>query len=113
MTTCLNLLNDALQTHSYDEIAEIINVAKGTIKRWIDLESVPKAYCFELMRLNNIDIDYSKFSYKEKDQFFTPKETVKYCYNKTLEVLKKYNSVFHEFAVNRNIINRSTYTDVK
>jgi hypothetical protein len=112
MTTCLNLLNDALQTHSYDEIAEIINVAKGTIKRWIDLESVPKAYCFELMRLNNIDIDYSKFSYKEKDQFFTPKETVKYCYNKTLEVLKKYNVDEYHYTYIEPSAGKGTFLDI-
>jgi hypothetical protein len=39
------------------------------------------------LKLANINIDYSKFSYKEKDQFFTPIETSKYCYQKFIEII--------------------------
>lgn len=84
----LTLINTILETKSYKEIADELNIAKGTVKRWIDLKKVPKSYCFELMRMGNIDIDYSKFTFKEKDQFFTPNKTATYCYSKFLEILK-------------------------
>ena len=72
----LNILHNILKEKSIKNIAVELNIAQGTIKRWIELKNVPKLYTFELMRIANIDIDYTKFSYKEKDQFFTPKETV-------------------------------------
>jgi hypothetical protein len=84
------ILNKILESKTYSDIAIEINVAIGTVKRWIDLKNVPKSYTFELLKLAKIDIDYSKFTYKEKDQFFTPIATSKYCYSKFLEVLKKY-----------------------
>jgi hypothetical protein len=45
------------------------------------------------MHIAELNIDYSNFSFKEKDQFYTPIETAKYCYDKLLEVLQKYNEV--------------------
>ena len=41
------------------------------------------------MKLANMNIDYSKFDYKEKDQFFTPLATSKYCYSKFIQVMNK------------------------
>ena len=86
----LELLNNILKEKSNKDIADELNVANGTVKRWRELKNVPKSYCFELMRMANIDIDYSKFTFKEKDQFFTPNTTSKYCYSKFLEILKIY-----------------------
>ena len=85
------ILDNKVDKKSYKDIAQELNVAVGTVKRWNALKKVPKSYCFELMRMDNIDIDYSKFTSKEKDQFFTPRETAEYCYNKFKEILCKYN----------------------
>jgi len=84
------ILNKILESKTYSDIAKEINVAIGTVKRWNDLKKVPKSYTFELLKLGNIEIDYSKFSYKDKDQFFTPNTTAKYCYSKIIEVITKY-----------------------
>lgn len=84
------ILNKLLETKTYTQIALEINVAIGTVKRWTELNQVPKSYTFELLKLCDIDIDYSKFSYKEKDQFFTPSATAEYCYAKSIEVIKGY-----------------------
>ena len=81
------ILNKILETKTYSEISNNINVAVGTIKRWIELKKIPKSYTFELLKLANINIDYSKFTYKEKDQFFTPNITAKYCYSKFIEII--------------------------
>ena len=41
--------------------------------------------------MDGIKIDYTKHSEKEKDQFFTSKESSQYCIDKTYEILKKWN----------------------
>jgi len=94
----LNLLDTLLKDKSYKEIAEELNIASGTVKRWKELDNVPESYNFELMKLANIKIDYSKFTYKDKDQFFTPVETAKYCHNKMLEILAKNQEKEEEFT---------------
>jgi len=86
----LEILNKILENKSYYDISKSINVAIGTVKRWNELKKVPKLYTFELMKLANIDIDYSKFTYKEKDQFYTPTITSKYCYDKFIEIMSNY-----------------------
>jgi len=85
------ILNKILESNTYSDIAREINVAIGTVQRWNELKKIPKSYTFELLKLAKIDIDYSKFNYKEKDQFFTPESTSKYCYSKFIEIIKKYN----------------------
>lgn len=86
----LNILNKLLENDTYSNIAINLNVAIGTVKRWVELKNIPKSYTFDLMKMAKISIDYSTFTYKEKDQFFTPKNTAKYCYNKFIEILNKY-----------------------
>lgn len=85
----LDILNKLLETKTYKYISTNLSVAVGTIKRWIELKNVPKSYRFDLMKLCKIEIDYSKYTYKEKDQFFTPENTAKYCYNKFIEIINQ------------------------
>lgn len=93
----LVLLKNLLEKKSYKEIADELNVSISTVKRWSELEDVPKEYMFELMSISNIKIDYSKFTYKEKDQFYTPIITAKKCYERLLEILNKYNENADEY----------------
>lgn len=86
----LEILTELLKTNKYSDISTSLNVAIGTVKRWIDLKNVPKAYTFELLKLANINIDYSQFSYKDKDQFFTPIKTAEYCYSKFITIIENY-----------------------
>lgn len=86
----LDILNKLLENDTYSNIAINLNVAIGTVKRWVELKNIPTSYTFDLMKMAKINIDYSRFTYKEKDQFFTPKNTAKYCYNKFIEILNKY-----------------------
>ena len=86
----LELVTSILQEKSYTDISIELNVAVGTIKRWVELENVPKQYCFDLMRIAKMDIDYSKFTFKDKDQFYTPQKTAEYCYSKFLHILTEY-----------------------
>ena len=62
-----------------DQVLKSTNVVLGTVKRWQDLKSVPPQYYFDLAKLLGEEIDYSKFNYREKDQFFTPPQVAAYC----------------------------------
>ena len=86
----LDYLNELLKKYSIKEIANKLNIASGTIKRWIELNEIPKNYEFDLLKLSNISIDYSKYSSKEKDQFYTPKETAEECFNIFLIIIGNY-----------------------
>lgn len=73
--------------YSVSEIASELSIHKGTVDRWILKKEVPPQYYFDLCRLAGVVIDYSQYSEKEKDQFFTAKETSQYCYTKLCQVL--------------------------
>ena len=77
--------------YSINQIAEACSVNRGTVKRWEELRSVPSQYYFDLCRMSNIELDYSKFSDKEKDQFYTSETNAKYCIEKSFQILKKFN----------------------
>lgn len=83
----LDILNSLLLKIHIDDIAKNLNVAIGTVKRWIELKNIPKSYTFDLMKLANIKINYSIYSFKDKDQFYTPSSTAEYCYKKFLSII--------------------------
>lgn len=94
----LTIFRDILHTQSYKDLAAYLNLAVGTVRRWDDTDKVPPGYRFELMKLAKMDIDYSKFSFKEKDQFFTPTVTAERCYSRVLETLKKYRDCERKYT---------------
>jgi hypothetical protein len=81
----------SLTKFSLKEISKYLEVNENTVKRWIEKEDVPHSYYFDLCRLNSIEIDYSIYTEKEKDQFFTSKSTALYCYEKVLQILENYD----------------------
>jgi hypothetical protein len=85
------ILDELIQKHSLNFIVENLNVSKNTIQRWMSINKVPNEYKFELYRLNGMDVDYTLFSFKEKDQFFTPKNVSEKCFGILQDVLKTYN----------------------
>mgnify|MGYP003148543316 CR=1 FL=1 len=87
-----------LERNAITSIAKDLNLARGTVTRWISLNNVPPQYTFDLMKLAREEIDYSKFSAKEKDQFFTPHDTAEYCYSvfkREMELLGLNEESFH------------------
>ena len=60
-----DLLNELLQKYSTKNIAEKLNLAPGTVSRWVSLNKVPSAYYFDLMRLANKPVDYTQFTSKD------------------------------------------------
>lgn len=94
----LEVLNKILKTMTIKELAVLLNVAAGTITRWIELNNIPKNYEFDLLKLLNIKIDYSMYNSKQKDQFFTPVETAKKCFGIFCEEIKKYGDNQTDFT---------------
>lgn len=93
----LEILNSLLTTYSLKELSKELNVASGTITRWIELNDIPKNYEFDILKLSNIEINYSNYSTKEKDQFFTPVETAAMCFKIFTDVIKRYGENPNDF----------------
>lgn len=78
--TNLSLLEECLKKVSIKKVADKLNLCVGTIKRWIELKDVPIQYTFDLYKILSREIDYSKYTSSLKDQFFTPKDLAKKCW---------------------------------
>jgi len=70
-----------------DAICDGLYLHKGTVKRWLEKKEVPHQYYFDLCRIADIVVDYSRYSAKEKDQFFTNFETAQYCLNTAIDII--------------------------
>ena len=78
--TNLSLLEECLKKISIKQIADKLNLCVGTIRRWNELKDVPIQYTFDLYKILSKEIDYSKYTSSLKDQFFTPKDLAKKCW---------------------------------
>lgn len=86
--TNIILFKKCLEKYNIKDIAIKLNVCIGTIKRWLELNDVPIQYTFDLYKILSKEIDYSKYSYSLKDQFFTPDDIVLKCWNIFLKEIK-------------------------
>jgi hypothetical protein len=93
----LYYLDNLLKTHTLKKLADELNLSPGTITRWIELEDIPKNYEFDILKLSNVKIDYSKYSTKEKDQFFTPVNTAQICFKLFIDTITKYGENIDNF----------------
>ena len=76
----IKLFNECLKKMSIKEIADKLNICIGTIRRWIELKHVPVHYTFDIYKILSKEVDYSKYTYSLKDQFFTPTDLAKKCW---------------------------------
>lgn len=84
----IDLFKELLLTKTLNEIAELLNLHIGTLRRWKEHDSVPENYFNDLNSL--LDYKYeNKEEFRDNDQFYTTKKTAEYCYKKTLEILKE------------------------
>lgn len=94
--TTIQLLAECLKTYSVREVAEKLNLSVGTVARWLELNDVPVQYTFELYKILDRQIDYSRFSSSSKDQFFTPSKVAQHCWDKFTELVNPDSYVFIE-----------------
>jgi hypothetical protein len=93
----LEILNGLLVKYSLKELAKELNIATGTITRWIELNDIPKNYEFDILKLSDTEINYSNYSTKEKDQFFTPVETATKCFKIFTDIIKTFGENPNDF----------------
>jgi len=79
-----------LEKFKLKDLSIHLNVSTGTIVRW-NTTGIPKNYEFDILKLDGIKIDYSKYSSKQKDQFFTPAKTAKHCFERFCELIKQFD----------------------
>lgn len=71
-----------IEPKNIEELALKLDISVNTINRWNKLNKIPTQYKIQLLNHSTEENkDYSEFSPKEKDQFFTQDDTVKYCYD--------------------------------
>lgn len=80
------------------EVANQCGLHLGTIKRWIELKSVPPQYWFDLARILDINVDYESFTAKEKDQFFTEPSAAVDCLSSLYALLRDNNIDPNEYT---------------
>lgn len=93
-----NLFEKVKSNHTIAEIAKVLNVAPGTVSRWNTLKSVPESYRFDLMKMAGEKIDYTIYSPKDKDQFFTPDQVAKHCVDVVIQVLEDFGINLEEYV---------------
>ena len=82
------MLTEILATHTLKSTAAKLNLAPGTISRWIELDNIPLQYTFDLMRILGKDVNYPSYKSSAKDQFFTPEQVTRKCWTIFNEVTK-------------------------
>jgi hypothetical protein len=82
------MLTEILATHTLKSTATKLNLAPGTISRWIELDNIPPQYTFDLMRILGKDVNYTNYKSSAKDQFFTPDQVTRKCWTIFNEVTK-------------------------
>lgn len=82
------MLTEILATNSMKDTAAKLNLAPGTVARWIELDNIPPQYTFDLMRILGKDVNYPEYKSSAKDQFFTPDQVTRRCWTIFNEVTK-------------------------
>ncbi|MBU4308817.1 MAG: restriction endonuclease subunit M [Nanoarchaeota archaeon] len=85
--TTIDLFKEVKNKIGLNEIKKKLDLHIGTINRWIKLNKVPNNYFNDLNFLLNNKYE-TKDKFRDKDQFFTNEKISKYCYEKTLKILK-------------------------
>jgi hypothetical protein len=103
MNNIFDFFIEISKKYPLDYIQKELDVNKNTISRWVKTKKIPKQYFFDFCRIDNVQIDYSQFSEKDKDQFFTNIEDAKKC----IEISKKIIGDFGDNFDNYNFIEPS------
>ena len=101
-----------IRNQAITNIAEELNLARGTVTRWMELKNIPIQYEFDILKLCKEEIDYSKYSSKQKDQFFTSKETAEHCYRVFENYAKKNNINIEDYQYIEPSVGDGAFTAV-
>lgn len=85
------LFKELKESLSLKEIAEKLELHTSTLKRWENLKKVPDEYKHDLNFLLGNKYTLEKENYRSHNEFFTKKESAKYCYKKLIDFLNQHN----------------------
>lgn len=91
-----DLFSELLDIFNLEYIEKQLSIHHGTTNRWLKQKKVPDNYFNDLNRLLGNKYEM-KNTYRQKDQFYTTKEISKYCYDKTLEILKNLEIDYQDY----------------
>ena len=83
------LYMEAVAKSGKSNVIKDLNVAPGTAKRWEDKKEVPSQYYFDLMRICEKPVNYSAFTPREKDQFFTNADIAENCVSVLYNIMEQ------------------------
>jgi hypothetical protein len=75
------LVEECIKNASIKEVADKLNICVGTIRRWLELRDVPIQYTFDIYKILSKEIVYSEYTASLKDQFYTPTDLAKKCWD--------------------------------
>jgi len=93
----LSLLGQLIDKYGIKTLADKLNLSPGTLLRWNELNDVPLSYEFDLLKLTGTKINYSNYSSKQKDQFFTPIDTAKRCFEIFCNEIRQFGENENDF----------------
>ncbi len=80
------LFEQSLNVFTLDRLANHFGIHKGTVKRWVQQNKVPKNYQLDFLRLLNVKYE-DNFSIKEKDQYYTKENIALGCIKKFKKII--------------------------
>jgi hypothetical protein len=92
------ILNKLIDEYGSKSVSDKLNLCSGTLTRWKELQKVPQSYEFDLLKLSHCRIDYSLYTSRQKDQFFTPINTAKNFFDIFCNEIKKYDEDYNDFT---------------
>jgi len=94
--TTYNVFCELMQKKAMDDIRGSLFIHSGTINRWLKQKRVSDNYYNDINHLLGNKYEM-KNTYREKDQFYTNDAISQYCYEKTLQILKKLNIAVRDY----------------
>jgi len=82
------LVEECIKNASIKEVALKLNICVGTIRRWLELREVPIQYTFDSYKILSKEIVYSEYTASLKDQFYTPTDLAKKCWDTFNSIVK-------------------------
>lgn len=86
--TAVAMYAELKQSYNLSQIAQKLNLHKGTLKRWEATNKIPQDYIYDLNFLLGNKYEINKENFRSFNEFFTKPNVAKYCYNAFLEFLK-------------------------
>ena len=85
----VTLFQDSLEKHSMQELAHLLHLHTGTLKRWKQQNRVPVAYQADFLRILGKTHDVLNETERQKDQFYTKPQIAQKCFNDFIEQIQK------------------------